>query len=96
MLPENWSEYVSSPTAASDGEYGAHFWLNRDGENGRKRWTPGLPETAYSMAGHEGQYVFIIPDKNMVVVRTGMTRGAVPIEVVGPVIAQIYDAVKER
>ena len=93
LLPEGWSEYVSSPTKASDGEYGAHFWLNRDGAAGRTRWVPGLPEEVYSMAGHEGQYVFIIPDRNMVVVRTGMTRGRVPIEVVGPTLAALRDAV---
>ena len=93
VLPEGWTDYVSKPTKASDGEYGAHFWLNRDGANGRKRWVPGLPEDVYSMAGHEGQYVFIIPDRRMVVVRTGQTRGAVPIEVVGPVVSEIRDAV---
>jgi hypothetical protein len=93
LLPEGWPDYVSTPTAASDGEYGAHFWLNRDGANGRERWVPGLPETVYSMSGHEGQYVFIIPDKNAVIVRTGMTREALPIEVVGPSIAAIYRAI---
>lgn len=96
ILPEGWSEYVSTPTEASDGEYGAHFWLNLDGANGRKRWVPGLPEDVYSMAGHEGQYVFIIPDAQMVVVRTGQTRGAVPIEVVGPVVSEIRQAVAAR
>lgn len=93
LLPEGWSDYVSRPTPASDGEYGAHFWLNRDGADGRRRWVPGLPEDVYSMSGHEGQYVFIIPDKRMVIVRTGMTRKALPIEVVGPTLAEIYSAV---
>lgn len=93
LLPQGWSDYVAKPTPASDGEYGAHFWLNRDGANGRMRWVPGLPETAYSMSGHEGQYVFIIPDKRMIIVRTGLTRQATPIEVVGPTLAALYDAV---
>jgi CubicO group peptidase (beta-lactamase class C family) len=92
LLPEDWSDYVSTPTRASDGEYGAHFWLNLDGSNGRVRWVPGLPEEVYSMSGHEGQYVFIIPDRRMIIVRTGMTREALPIEVVGPTLAAIYRA----
>lgn len=93
LLPEGWSQYVSTPTKASDGEYGAHFWLNRDGA-ARKRFVPGLPENVYYMAGHEGQYVFIIPDANTVIVRLGMTRGAVPIEIAGPVAARLAKAVR--
>ncbi|MEX0645672.1 MAG: serine hydrolase [Parvularculaceae bacterium] len=95
ILPEGWTDYARAPTPASDGEYGAHFWLNRDGANGRKRFVPGLPDDVYYMAGHEGQYVFIVPDKSMVIVRLGQTRGAVPIEIAGPVAAQLYAAVGE-
>ncbi|NWG72003.1 MAG: serine hydrolase [Parvularculaceae bacterium] len=92
LLPENWSRYASTPTRASGGQYGAHFWLNLDGA-GRKRFVPGLPESVYYMAGHEGQYVFIMPEKNAVIVRLGMTRGAVPIEVAGPVAARLAGAI---
>jgi CubicO group peptidase (beta-lactamase class C family) len=94
LLPEGWTEYVRMPTKASDGEYGAQFWLNFDGAK-RKRYVPGLPEDVYYMAGHEGQYVFIVPDKNAVIVRLGMTRGAVPIEVAGPVVSELYDAIDD-
>ncbi|MFQ5562986.1 MAG: serine hydrolase domain-containing protein [Parvularculaceae bacterium] len=97
ILPEGWTDYVSAPTPASDGQYGAHFWLNRDGDgdgnDARKRFLPGLPESVYFMAGHEGQYVFIIPSKRAVIVRTGMTREGVPIDIVAPLIGAIYDAV---
>lgn len=94
VLPAGWSEYVASPTAASDSEYGAHFWLNRDGA-ARKRAVAGLGEDVYYMAGHEGQYVFIIPSKNAVVVRLGLTRGKTPIEVAGAAAADIADAIAE-
>ena len=92
LLPEGWADYVSTPTAASDGQYGAHFWLNRDGEN-RERFFAGVPEEMYFFAGHEGQYTFIIPDKRMVIVRTGQTRGREAMPVVAPLIKEIYDAV---
>ncbi|MEQ8176904.1 MAG: serine hydrolase [Amphiplicatus sp.] len=94
LLPEGWSAYVASPAAASDGEYGAQFWLNRDGD-GRQRYLPGAPENVYYFAGHEGQYVFIVPDSNAVIVRTGITRGAVPIQVVAPTLARIVAAIGE-
>lgn len=93
ILPEGWTDYVSTPTAASDGQYGAHFWLNRDGAGERKRFVPGVEEEMFFMAGHEGQYVFIIPSKHMVIVRLGLTRGRDPMPLVAPLIADIYNAV---
>lgn len=94
VLPEGWTDYVRAPTAKSDGEYGAHFWLNRDGD-GRARAVPGLGADMYYMAGHEGQYVFIIPSKNSVIVRLGLTRGRKPIEVAGAVASRIAAAIAE-
>ena len=93
VLSPAWIDYVQQPAKASDGQYGAHFWLNRDGAEGRKRFVPGLPEDVYAMTGHEGQYVFIIPSKNVVIVRLGITRGAEPVAVVGPVVADLFKAI---
>jgi CubicO group peptidase (beta-lactamase class C family) len=92
LLPEGWSAYVSAPAAKSDSAYGAQFWLNRPGAEGRAKYAPGLPDSAYFMAGHEGQYVAIIPDKNLLIVRAGTTRGAEPMTIVAPVFAAIYEA----
>jgi CubicO group peptidase (beta-lactamase class C family) len=93
LLPEGWSSYVSTPAAASDNQYGALFWLNRDGKDGRKRFFSALPEEVYFMSGYEGQYVFIVPSKRMVIVRTGMSRGQAAMETTAPLIEGIYDAV---
>lgn len=94
LLPEGWSRYVAMPAAASDGFYGAQFWLNRSGADGRPKYIPGVPDEAYLIAGHEGQYVLIVPDKNMVIVRTGMTRAKEPMPTVAPTFAAIYAAVQ--
>lgn len=93
LLPEGWSDYVAAPAAHSDNQYGAQFWLNRDGDGDRTRYMKGIPEEMYSMSGHEGQYVFIIPSKNTVIVRTGMTRGQNPMPAVEPLITAIYNAI---
>ena len=93
LLPEGWADYVSTPAAASDRQYGAHFWLNYEGEEGRERIFAGVPEEAYFMAGHEGQYVLIIPEKNMVIFRAGATRGAYAGKVIAPLLAAIYESV---
>ena len=47
----------------------------------------------FFFSGHEGQYVFIIPDKRMVIVRTGLTRGRSAMEAVAPLVTDIYEAV---
>ncbi|MDZ7629017.1 MAG: serine hydrolase [Parvularculaceae bacterium] len=94
LLPEGWSIYVSSPASASDGFYGAQFWLNRPGKEERPKYIPGVPDDAYLMAGHEGQYVLIVPDKRLVIIRTGMTRGTEPMPLVAPTFAAIYAAIQ--
>lgn len=94
ILPEGWSRYVATPASQSDGFYGAQFWLNNPGTDGRAKYMPGVPDDAYLMAGHEGQYVLIVPDKNLIIVRTGMTRGKEPMPIVAPTFAAIYAAVR--
>ena len=94
LLPEGWSAYVAAPAKASDGFYGAQFWLNHPGADGRPKYMPGVPDDAYLMAGHEGQYALIVPDKRLVIVRTGMTRGVEPMPRVAPSFAAIYDAIR--
>ncbi|HNP16867.1 MAG TPA: serine hydrolase [Fulvivirga sp.] len=77
LLSEDWVKYVSTPTPkAPKGEYGAHFWLNA-GEKGnpKNRYYPDAPQDIYSANGFEGQRVFIIPSKDMVIVRMGQTKG---------------------
>ncbi|NAS13207.1 serine hydrolase domain-containing protein [Poritiphilus flavus] len=68
FAPE-WVDYVSRPTAFSNGVYGAHFWLNSRGKY------PDVPRDLYSANGYQGQYVFIIPSRQVVVVRTGLAGG---------------------
>lgn len=64
ILPEGWVEYSRTPApAAPPHEYGAHFWLkSADG-----------PLDNLQMSGHEGQFVTIIPEKKLIVVRLGLT-----------------------
>lgn len=67
VLPEGWRDYVSrpsgpQPTTGTFG-YGAGFWLmNKE---------PGVPADAFSANGNRGQYVVIIPSRQVVIVRRG-------------------------
>lgn len=72
ILPEGWVDYTrtATPAAPPNKSYGAQFWLNAGGKD---RWMPLLPEDLYSARGYQGQYVTIIPSRNLVVVRLGLT-----------------------
>ena len=68
ILTEEWIEYTRTTTPNSKGEYGAHFWHNENGVA-----YPDAPHDIYSANGFQGQRVFIIPSKDMVIVRMGLT-----------------------
>lgn len=69
ILPENWVEYTTTVANGSDGQYGAFFWLNQSGTD-----YPDVPRDMYCCRGHDGQYIYIIPSKKLVVVRTGFSK----------------------
>ena len=62
ILPEGWAKYSATPAKASNGKYGAQFWVNSHS---------GINE--YSCIGHHGQIVSIIPSKDLVIVRLGLS-----------------------
>ncbi|NNE77794.1 MAG: serine hydrolase [Pricia sp.] len=68
LFDPKWVAYVTAPTMHSDGKYGGHFWLNAGGKY------PDVPKDMYSANGFQGQRVFIIPSKDLVVVRTGLAE----------------------
>jgi CubicO group peptidase (beta-lactamase class C family) len=65
VLPEGWVKYSTTEVADSEGDYGSLFWLNRAG------YHPSAPKDMFSCNGHDGQRLFIIPSKNLVVVVLG-------------------------
>tara|TARA_R110002049_G_scaffold144404_1_gene306634 strand:+ start:1154 stop:2488 length:1335 start_codon:yes stop_codon:yes gene_type:complete len=68
IFEPEWVDYSTKPTPHSNGTYGAHFWLNAEGK------FPDVPRDMYSANGFQGQRVFIIPSKDLVVVRTGLAE----------------------
>jgi CubicO group peptidase (beta-lactamase class C family) len=75
ILPEGWVAYSTTPTAAAPkGRYGAHFWLNGGKDsNPADRMYPRLPGDTFFARGYQGQTIAIIPSRQVVVVRLGMT-----------------------
>ena len=75
ILPEGWVAYTRSPAPADPRRrYGAHFWLDVPDEyRGTDR---SLPNDAFHAAGHEAQFVTVVPSCETVIVRLGLTRYA--------------------
>ncbi len=76
LLPENWVEYSTTPTKTHPlNEYGAQFWLNAQPliADAPRTW-PSVPEDTYYMGGYQGQYVIVVPSKELVIVRLGFTH----------------------
>ena len=75
VLPKGWVRYVTTPTPrAPQGRYGAHWWLNAGdmGAPSNRQW-PMLPADAYAARGYGGQWVLVIPSRELVIVRLGMS-----------------------
>ena len=73
IVPRGWVDYTRTPAAADETRrYGAHFWLEilaeYAGADGR------LPVPALHAAGHEAQFVTIVPSRDHIIVRLGRTR----------------------
>jgi CubicO group peptidase (beta-lactamase class C family) len=61
-----WVNYSTEPAPGSQGQYGAQIWLQK--KDGRY---PDIPEDMFLIDGFQGQRVFVIPSKKLVVVRLG-------------------------
>ncbi len=76
ILPEGWVKNASTPK--TDAAYGSGFWLNTSqAANGLcgQFGMPGAPADAYFARGYLGQYVVIVPSRQLVVVRLGVSYG---------------------
>ena len=68
LFTKDWVDYISTPTNGSNGTYGGHFWLNTEGQ------FTDVPKTMFYASGYQGQFVFIFPDQDLVVVRMGLAH----------------------
>jgi CubicO group peptidase (beta-lactamase class C family) len=66
LLPADWRRFVTTPSGPQpDGAfgYGAGFWLLNKSK--------GIPADAFGAFGNRGQYVIVIPSRDLVIVRQG-------------------------
>jgi len=69
LLPEGFVRFISTPARAwEEPVYGGSFWINGTGHY-------PLPREAFYMSGNGVQRVFVVPSRDLVIVRMGHTRG---------------------
>jgi hypothetical protein len=72
LLPEGWVAYSLTPTPQSpEDQYGAQVWLKLVESPGLGE--PPMPDDAFYMLGYDGQVVAMVPSRDLVVVRLGLT-----------------------
>lgn len=64
LVPAEWISYARTPTHVRPcpGDYGAHWWLSLDGTG------------TFSANGFQGQYIVCSPERDVVVVRLGISQ----------------------
>ncbi len=65
ILSDEWIDFTNTPAEGSDNYYTAFFRINKS------KSFENAPEDMLSCRGHNGQAIFIIPSKELVIVRTG-------------------------
>ncbi len=71
LISEEWIEFSRKPAPASSvrgNDYGGQWWLVPDNRS-------DVPKEAYATAGNRGQYVIVVPSKELVIVRRGLDWG---------------------
>ncbi|MEM9380426.1 MAG: serine hydrolase [Planctomycetota bacterium] len=93
VLPEGAVARMSAPAPASRARrHGAHLWLNLGYEDDpRRREFPTLPTDLVYLSGYEGQYVLVVPSREVVVARLGVSKSS-PHESVEGLVRAVLDA----
>lgn len=77
VLPEGWVDFARTHGTGSNADvYGAGWWLAPKEGGGRPypiHVDTGPERDGFSAQGFEGQYTLVVPSKDLIVVRMGMT-----------------------
>jgi len=72
IVPERWIDFMTSPSPAN-AAYGGQLWLNRASDH--SDLFPGeARRSVYGAVGYRGQYIIVVPEKKLTIVRLGNTN----------------------
>lgn len=78
LLPEGWVDFARTKTPAENANiYGAGWWITAYGEErSHPQNADSPPWDAFHAGGHEGQTIWVVPSKDLVIVRLGLMSNA--------------------
>lgn len=89
IIDQNFVDFMRTPTKAKNADhYGAHFWLSPENKKGLLK---NGPYDSFEAHGHEGQVIMIIPSKDLVIVRLGMSNAEKSWDAIGANLQEIVD-----
>lgn len=71
IVSPEWIQFMTEPNGVSNGVYGGQTWLNAGVDQGADWTYKGVLSDMFYMSGHDGQFVVVIPSRDLVVVRLG-------------------------
>ncbi len=79
LLPQGWVDFSRSKTPADNANvYGAGWWINAADASDIRPLGHGSaigPRDSFSAQGHEGQVIWVVPSRDLVIVHLGLMGG---------------------
>ncbi|MEM5515495.1 serine hydrolase [Henriciella sp. AS95] len=75
LLPEGWVDFSRTGAQGDDGNvYGAGWWITTYGEDPAPEYQlrNAPPWDSFAAEGHEGQTLYVVPSRDLVIVRLGL------------------------
>lgn len=91
VVPQDWIAFMTAASPAST-SYGGSMWLP-DSDHVAPEVRAKLPKDLAFFAGHQGQFVIVVPSQNLVVLRMGI--GLYPDEDYDPVLGAVFAILSE-
>lgn len=92
ILDTSFVDYVRTPTVSKNAtHYGAHWWLSPSNKTGLLK---NGPYDSFEAHGHEGQIIMVIPSKDLVIVRLGMSNHEKSWDRLGDYLQNIVNAIE--
>ena len=90
ILPKGYVDFLRTPTTAQDASaYGAHWWLSLPNQQGILKKGP---YDSFEAHGFQGQWIGVIPSKDLVIVRLGLMEGEAGWDALGSWLQPLVDA----
>ena len=90
ILPTGYVDFLRTPTDAQDATaYGAHWWLSLPNKQGILKQGP---YDSFEAHGFQGQWIGVIPSKDLVIVRLGLMQDEAGWDALGSWLQPLVDA----